>query len=154
MFEPESETAWPASSRRKSRDWREGKRTARLLPDERSEQFSQVADLKTKVKNALDEARILVLGSQVLLGFQYRAFFEKGYDKLPPGDRWCELAALVALLAAVGALFLPASRHQIIEHGNDTEKFHRFTMAVMRVALGPFAVGLALDMGVAGDRIL
>src|SRR5919108_6025908 len=97
--------------------------------------FLDVADLRTKVKNALDEARILVLGTQVLLGFQYRAFFEKGYDKLPPADRWCELAALVALLATVGALFLPASRHRIVEQGNDSDRFHRFTMLVMRISL-------------------
>ncbi|MFN2549827.1 MAG: DUF6328 family protein [Myxococcales bacterium] len=113
-----------------------------------------MAKLQTKVKNALDEARILVLGTQVLLGFQYRAFFEKGFDKLPPADRFCELAGLLALLVSVGALFLPASRHRIVEEGNDSEAFHKFTMAVMRVSLAPFAVGLALDMGVAGDRVL
>ena len=113
-----------------------------------------MADLATRVKNALDEARILVLGSQVLLGFQYRAFFEKGYDRLPPADRWCELAGLVALLLTVGALFLPAARHRIVERGNDSGRFHEFTMMVMRVSLAPFAIGLALDMGVAGDRIL
>ena len=38
--------------------------------------------LQTKVKNALDEARIVVLGTQILVGFQYRAFFEKGFDEL------------------------------------------------------------------------
>jgi hypothetical protein len=113
-----------------------------------------MSDLSTKVKNALDEARILVLGSQVLLGFQYRAFFEQGYDKLPPGDRWCEIAGLFALLATVGTLFLPAARHRIIEGGNDSGPFHKFTMLVMRFALAPFAIGLALDLGVAGDRIL
>src|SRR5207248_3476161 len=91
--------------------------------------------LHSKVKNALDEARILVLGAQVLLGFQYRAFFEKGFDELPPADRWCELAGLLALLVSVGALFLPASRHRIVEQGNDSERFHKFTMLVMRVSL-------------------
>jgi hypothetical protein len=113
-----------------------------------------VADLKAKVKNALDEARILVLGSQVLLGFQYRAFFEKGFSELPPADRWFELAGLVALLATVGSLFLPAARHRLVENGNDSEDFHKFTMAVMRVSLAPFAIAIALDLGVAGDRVL
>jgi hypothetical protein len=113
-----------------------------------------VADLRQKVKNALDEVRILVLGSQVLLGFQYRAFFEKGYQRLPAADRACELAALAALLVTLGLLFLAPARHRIVEQGMDSERFHRFTMRVMSAALLPFAGALALDVGVAGDRIL
>lgn len=112
-----------------------------------------MSKLQTKVKNTLDEARILVLGSQVLLGFQYRAFFEPGFDALPPADRACELGGLFALLLTVGALFLPAARHRLLEHGNDSDRFHRFTMQVMRFALAPFALGLTLDLAVAGDRI-
>ena len=106
------------------------------------------------MKNALDESRMLVLGAQVLFGFQYRAFFEKGYDELPRADRLCELGGLFALLLTLGALFLPAARHRLVEHGMDSERFHRFTMKVMRFALFPFAVGMTLDLAVAGDRIL
>jgi hypothetical protein len=113
-----------------------------------------VADLRQKVKNALDEVRILVLGSQVLLGFQYRAFFENGYERLPAADRALELAALAALLVTLGVLFLAPARHRIVEQGLDSERFHRFTMRVMSAALLPFACALALDVGVAGDRIL
>ncbi|HYY51372.1 MAG TPA: DUF6328 family protein [Myxococcales bacterium] len=109
--------------------------------------------LRSKVKNALDEARILVLGAQVLLGFQYRAFFEKGYEKLGPAERALEMGALFALLVTVGSLFLPAARHRIVEHGRDTVRFHRFTMRVMRAVLLPFAVGLSFDLAIAGNRI-
>ena len=94
-----------------------------------------MTSLHGKLKNALDEARILVLGSQVLLGFQYRAFFEKGFEKLGSAERALEIVALFALLFVVGALFLPAARHRIVEGGMDTARFHRFTMAVMRVVL-------------------
>jgi hypothetical protein len=109
--------------------------------------------LHGKVKNALDEARILVLGAQVLLGFQYRAFFEKGYEKLGPAERALELGALFALLFTLGALFLPPARHRIVEGGRDTARFHRFTMMVMRMVLLPFAIGLSFDLAVAGNRI-
>ena len=112
-----------------------------------------MASLHGKVKNALDEARILVLGSQVLLGFQYRAFFEKGFEKLGTAERVLEIAALFALLVTVGALFLPAARHRIVEAGFDSARFHRFTMAVMRFVLLPFAIGLSFDLAVAGNRI-
>jgi uncharacterized protein DUF6328 len=105
------------------------------------------------VKNALDESRILVLGAQVLLGFQYRAFFEKGFEKLGRVERIFELAALFALLVTLGSLFLPPARHRIVERGFDSSRFHRFTMAVMRFVLLPFAIGLSLDLAVAGNRI-
>src|SRR4051812_41549974 len=99
--------------------------------------------LPQRVKNALDEARILVLGTQVLLGFQFRVFFEKGWQDLPEGDRWCEIAGLFALLAAIGALFLPAARHHFVERGEDTPAFFHFIHRVMSFALLPFAAGLA-----------
>jgi len=35
----------------------------------------------------------------VLLGFQYRGFFEKAYDELSPAERALKMAALFALLA-------------------------------------------------------
>jgi Family of unknown function (DUF6328) len=105
------------------------------------------------VKNALDEARMLMLGAQVLLGFQYRAFFEKGYEKLGAAERALEIAALFALLLTLGLLFLPPARHRIVEHGRDTGRFHRFIMQVMRLALLPFALGLSFELAVAGNRI-
>ena len=130
------------------------------LPDDRSPVCVEVREthistvaLRGKVKNALDEARILILGAQVLLGFQYRAFFEPLYEKLDSGERMLELGALFALLVTVAALFLPPARHRIVEHGRDTALFHRFTMMVMRVVLLPFAIGLSLDLAVAGNRI-
>ncbi len=112
-----------------------------------------MAGLQGKVKNALDEARMLVLGAQVLLGFQYRGFFEKAYDELSPVERALKMAALFALLATIGALFLIAGRHRIVEQGRDSARFHRFTRAVMQVVLLPFALALGFDLAIAGNRI-
>jgi hypothetical protein len=36
-----------------------------------------------KVKIALDETRMLVLGAQILLGFQFRGVFQDLYSELP-----------------------------------------------------------------------
>jgi len=112
-----------------------------------------VPGLRGKVKNALDESRMLVLGAQVLLGFEYRSFFEPAFEKLGPAERALHLAALFALLTTISALFLIASRHRIVENGRDTGRFHRFTMLVMRSVLLPFALGLGFDMATAGQRI-
>jgi len=49
-----------------------------------------MAKLKDKIQNALDEGRMLVLGSQVLLGFQFRSAFEPGFEKLPASSQRSE----------------------------------------------------------------
>ena len=40
-------------------------------------------ELSKKVKVALVETRMLILGAQILLGFQFRGVFGDGYDLLP-----------------------------------------------------------------------
>jgi hypothetical protein len=112
-----------------------------------------MAGLPGKVKNALDEARILVLGAQVLLGFQYRGFFEKKYEQLGSGERTLQIAGLFLLLVTVGSLFLIAARHRVVEKGRATSRFHRFTMAVMRFTLFPFALALSCDLAIAGYSV-
>jgi len=106
--------------------------------------------LRSKVKNALDEARILVLGTQVLLGFQYRAFFEPAFDRLPRRNQDLRLVGLALLLGVMGLLLVPAARHRLVERGEDTPELHRFTMNVMGLALVPFAAALGLDLFHAG----
>jgi len=106
--------------------------------------------LRGKVKNALDETRMLVLGTQVLLGFQYRAFFEPGFEKLPRLDRDLKLVGLGLLLLVIGIVMVPAARHRIVERGEDTPELHRFTMNAAFAALLPFALALGLDLQAAG----
>jgi hypothetical protein len=40
--------------------------------------------LDNKLKTALDETRLLFLGGQVLLDFQFQAFFQDGFSSLRP----------------------------------------------------------------------
>jgi Family of unknown function (DUF6328) len=113
-----------------------------------------VTKMKDKVQNALDEARILVLGTQVLVGFTYRAFFEEGYEELPPWAKAAALAALALLLAAFCAIATPASYHRIAARGEDREDVHAFTTAVLRFALLPLALAMGLDVAIAASRAL
>jgi len=105
-----------------------------------------VTSLRSRIKNALDEVRILVLGTQVLLGFAYRAFFEPRFDRLSPRDKGVVLAGLCLLLAQIGILLMPAARHRIVERGKDSEALHRFAMNCAFVALLPFSFVLGLDL--------
>jgi hypothetical protein len=112
-----------------------------------------VPSLRERTKNALDEVRILVLGTQVLLGFEYRAFFEPRFDRLPAHDRALHVVGLFLLLFVVGVVMLPAARHRIVERGKDSESLHRLAMNCAFMALLPFAVVIGLDLAVAVSSV-
>jgi hypothetical protein len=110
--------------------------------------------LKDKIKTTLDEARMLILGSQVLLGFQFRSVFEKGFEKLPLHAQYVKLGGLGLMLIAVALLMWPGAYHQIVEDGEDTHEIQRFATAVMSLALLPFALGLGADFFVAVESLV
>ncbi len=112
-----------------------------------------MAKLKDRVQTALQEGRILVLGAQVILGFQFRSIFEKGFEQLPAHAQYIRLGGLGLMTLAVALLILPSSYHRIALDGDDTEHFHKFVSRVMGFALLPFAFGLGLDFFVAGEKI-
>lgn len=113
-----------------------------------------MARIKNKVKNALDEARMLVLGTQVIVGLLFRSFFEKGFDSLPVPSQALMLAGLGLMLFAVGLLISPASYHRLVERGEDTEEIHRYTSKLMGFALLPLALGLGVGLYVAAQKIV
>jgi len=43
-----------------------------------------VSALAQRVRHGLNEARILILGAQVVRGFHFRAPLESGYERLTP----------------------------------------------------------------------
>ncbi|HKG12823.1 MAG TPA: DUF6328 family protein [Pyrinomonadaceae bacterium] len=113
-----------------------------------------MAKLKDKVKNALDEARMLVLGAQVLVGFQMRSVFEKGFESLPLVSQAAKLFGLGLMLIAVGLIIAPSSYHRLVERGEDTHGIHRYTSKMMDWALLPFAFGLGIDLYVATQKVI
>ena len=112
-----------------------------------------MAKLKDKVTTLLAESRMLVLGAQLLLGFQYRSFFEPGYESLPRASQLVKLGGLALMLAAIGLLIAPTAYHRIVERGEATEEFHRYATRVMVFALLPFALGLGVDLYVAAEKV-
>jgi hypothetical protein len=104
-----------------------------------------MAELGKKIKFALDESRMLVIGSQVLLGFQFRSFFEPRFDDLPRYAQLLKYGGLALMLAALLLLILPSAYHRIVEQGEDTEEQHKFTTDVMDFALLPFALVIGID---------
>src|SRR5919202_164458 len=112
-----------------------------------------MAKLKDKIKVTLDEGRMLILGAQVLLGFQFRSVLEKGFENLPRHAQYIKLGGLGLMLLAVTLLMWPGAYHQIVEDGEDTHALHRFATAVMGVALLPFALALGADFFVGAESL-
>jgi hypothetical protein len=105
--------------------------------------------LQERVENGLNEARILILGAQVLLGFGFRSVFEPAFGRLPPLSRDLKLVTIPLMVCAVGLLISPAPWHRIVEEGADTGGFDRFISIVTEIALVPFAIALGVDVGIA-----
>ncbi len=112
-----------------------------------------MAQLKDKIENALNEARILILGGQVLIGFSYRAVFEPGFRGLTSFSRTLLTVSLGLMLVGLGLALSPASYHRIVEAGQISERFHRFLTVVLDIGLLPFAFALGAGMYVAGERL-
>lgn len=102
--------------------------------------------LNDAVENVLNEARILLLGGQVLLGFSFRICFEQRFGQISRPAQLAQVIALGIMTAALGWLIWPAPFHQIRENGRITASLHAFTTNVLDWALFPVAVGLALTM--------
>lgn len=113
-----------------------------------------MADLKSRVEDALNEARILILGGQVLIGAAFRLFFMRDFEQTPLWLR-AELAIVLGLmLIALGMLFLPAAFHQIAARGEDTAELHAQATNIMDATLSVFAVGFASFASVAAFPVI
>jgi TRAP-type C4-dicarboxylate transport system permease small subunit len=110
--------------------------------------------LRDQVDNALDETRMLVLGAQVTLGFQFQAAFQSGFDKLSEQARDLTLIGLVLMLIAVGLLLAPGAYHQIVERGDDSPRLIGFTNGIAALALLPFALGMSIDVYITTSVVL
>jgi len=102
--------------------------------------------LDDAVENALNEAHILLLGGQVLLGFSFRICFEKRFDQIAHPAQLAQMLGLGIMTAGLGWLIWPAAFHQIKEKGRMTASIHSFTTTVLDWGLLPFALGLALTL--------
>ncbi len=110
--------------------------------------------LADQVENAVNETRMLILGAQVLFGFQFQAAFQPGFDRLSPESQDLTLVGLGLMLGAVGLLVAPGPFHQIVERGNDSPRVIEFTSRFATFALLPFAAGMGVDVYLAAVVVL
>lgn len=108
--------------------------------------------LDRKVKTALNETRLLILGAQVLLGFQYEACFQDGFSELPLVSQHLCLAGLMLVLLSVTLLVMPSMQHRLVEMGQSSARLVSATSYLTGLGLVPLAFSLALGVFVVVDR--
>jgi hypothetical protein len=113
-----------------------------------------VAQLKDKLENALNEARILILGAQVLIGADYRSYFDPGFSKLPTHSQMLDLFGLGLMLVGLCLLISPAAFHRIVSHGESTSRLHDYVTTIITFGLLPFALGIGIECFVALEKLV
>ena len=109
--------------------------------------------LERQLKIALDESRLLILGAQVLFGFQFNGVFQDQFKELPSASRTVICAGLFLLVVAVALLIAPSMQHRIVERGQDSPRVLALATLFAGTALLPISIALALDVFVAMERI-
>jgi hypothetical protein len=110
--------------------------------------------LETRIKQVLMEARVVLPGAQALLGFQLAAMLTEAFVELPRSSQYVHLVSLGLLAITIVLLMAPAAFHRIVEAGQDTERLHRFSTAMLLAALVPLGLGLAGDFYVVTAKVL
>jgi hypothetical protein len=113
---------------------------------------SEMAEPEQKTQDALNESRILVLGVQVLLSFQYSSALETALDQLPYLSQCLELVALALLMIAFGLFVAPAPNHLLVWSDDEGPNLQRFVTKAVEIGLMPFAAALAIDIYIAAAR--
>lgn len=109
--------------------------------------------LQRKLKTALDETRLLILGAQVLFGFQFNGVFQEGFGELPAHARMLSAGAMMLMALSIGLLIAPSMQHRLVERGEATKRIHTVTTAFAGAALLPLALSLGLDTFIVFERM-
>jgi hypothetical protein len=109
--------------------------------------------LAKKVKTALDETRLLILGAQVLFGFQLNGVFQEGFVDLSSTTKLVNCAGQALMVLSIALLIAPSMQHRITEGGEDTNRIHRVAGRYAGVALIPFGISLGIGFHIVFDHV-
>jgi hypothetical protein len=110
-------------------------------------------NLSSKVKTGLDEARMLVLGCDILVGVQFQAAFQQTFQTRPLHMRFANILALLLMIVALGLLIAPSCQYIIAARGKPTRRMAEAITWATSPALFPFASALGLDISMEIEEI-
>jgi hypothetical protein len=102
-------------------------------------------EIESRLKTALDESRLLILGAQVLFGFQFEAVFQERFSDISEGGRMIHNAGLVLMLISISLLIAPSLFHQIIFGGESRPGAIATATMLAGASLLPLTVGLGIS---------
>lgn len=105
----------------------------------------QQQDLKRDTDQILQGIRIVLPGTQALIGFQFIAFFNPTFQQLTTNLKGLHFVALLLAITCSILLIAPVSFQQIGEDGNPTPAFLKFTRKMLSFAM------LCLLLAIVGD---
>ena len=101
--------------------------------------------LEQKLKTALDESRLLILGAQIFFGFQFESVFQDRFLELLPGARAGLAGSLFFLVLSVALLIAPSLHHQIRFRGESRRDALRAATFYAGWSLLPLTLGIGLS---------
>ena len=114
----------------------------------------QGTQLKDKIEQVLTEGRVILPGAQALLGFQFATFLMEAFEKLPESSKYVHFVSLSLVGLSVIFLMTPAAYHRIVERGENTEHFHRFSSRMLLMAMVPLALGISGNLFIVARKVM
>jgi hypothetical protein len=105
-----------------------------------------------RLKTALDETRLLILGVQILLGFEFQCVFQDGFDGLSVESKHLSMGALGLIVLSITVLIAPSMQHRLVEIGQSTNRLIQMTNKLAGFALIPLTIGITLSAYVVAKR--
>lgn len=103
--------------------------------------------LSQTVGNILEEARMILPGTQTLFGFQLIVVFNTRFqERLSPAEQYLHLAATMLVAMATAMLIAPAAYHRWVEPEAVSRPFVRLATLLLRWSLLPLLLAICADL--------
>lgn len=99
--------------------------------------------IEDRIKNILEEIRIVLPGTETLLGFQLAAVFSGTFGKLPHHLQYLYLANLGLITLSVIFLISPVAYDRIVDNERELSRLYKFSTLMIRLALVCLSLGLS-----------
>jgi hypothetical protein len=106
-------------------------------------------ELKRDTDQILQGIRIVLPGTQALMGFQFVAFFNPVFQALPADLKNLHFVTLILTILCTLFLIAPVAFQQIGEGGSATSRFLRYTRKMLSVAMFFLLLAMVGDVYVA-----
>jgi len=110
--------------------------------------------LKRRLTIALDETRMLMMGSQILFGFQFESIFQPVTEHASGTAHALQALGLLLMATCLSLLIAVPIQHRLAERGEATGRAVRLATALTSWALLPLCLALGADLVIVLERPL